>query len=333
MHTRETDSPVPPCRLCGGSEFKALFSAPAFDSSDERFELAECSRCGLVRTQPVLSDDQLTKYYVPSYYGGGNRKFSGVFESLIRVFNTRRARSILSIARRGSNATGSMPRVIDIGCGRGDLLRAMQSVGCECHGVERCEFPSDEQADGIRFYRGNVEDVGFEPDYFDLAVLWHVVEHLSQPLAAIGEAQRILRPGGVLAVAAPNFDGMQAPLFRSRWFHLDLPRHLHHFRMQTLQQCLVDNGFDLLSTSTCSVEQNVFGFIQSSLNAVSGPAHANALYALLKRHEGSAAKAKLIAWLVLGGLMAPLAVVESIVAAVLGKGATAIVYARKRPTG
>lgn len=330
MHTRQTHSPAPPCPLCGGAQFRTLFSAPGFDNGDERFELAECSRCRLVRTQPVLSDDQLAAYYAPTYYGGGNRKFGGAFESLIRALNTHRARSILAKVRPSEDATNSAPRVIDIGCGRGDLLGAMRIVGCECHGVERSEFPTDEQTQGIRFYKVNVEDVGFEPDYFDLAVLWHVAEHLPQPLATIREARRILRPGGLLAIAVPNFDSLQAALFRSRWFHLDLPRHLHHLRMTTLQQCLVDNGFSVEASSTWSVEQNVYGFVQSSLNALSGPGQGNALYGLLKRHEGSAAKAKLVAWLVAAGLIAPLAVVESVVAAALAKGATAIVYARKQ---
>lgn len=329
MPTRETHNSAPPCRLCGGLEFKPLFSAPAFDSSNERYGLSKCSRCDLVRTQPTLDEDQLAKYYAPSYYGGYIKKFSGVFESLIHALNTRRARSILTIARRASNETGPAPRVVDIGCGRGHLLRAMQSAGCECHGIERNDFPSNEQANGIHLYNANVEDIGFESDHFDLAVLWHVLEHLPQPLATIREAHRILRPGGVLAVAVPNFDALQALLFGSRWFHLDLPRHVHHFKMQTLRQCLVDNGFTVLSSSTYSVEQNIFGFIQSSLNAMPGPKHANALYTLLKRHETLAAKVKLLAWLLGGGLIAPLAIVESMIASVLGKGATAIVYAQK----
>jgi SAM-dependent methyltransferase len=56
--------------------------------------------------------------------------------------------------------------------------------------------------------------------------MWHVLEHLREPWAALDAAARNLEPGGVLAVAMPNPGAFQFRLLRARWPHVDAPRHL-----------------------------------------------------------------------------------------------------------
>ncbi len=324
---------TPPCRLCGRVAFRRLFEARAFDAAGERFELARCVQCGLVRSEPVFDDPELGRYYAPAYYGGSERKFTGPAEALTRYASRRRAGAILQRLRalQPREQTDARPvRVVDIGCGRGLLLAAMADRGCECHGIERGEFPADEAAGAIRFHKQRLEDVGFEDGYFDVAVLWHVLEHISQPAELVSETARIVRPGGLLVLAVPNFASLQARLYGPDWFHLDLPRHVQHFTPATLGRCLGQGGFRIVDSSTWSIEQNLYGHLQSALNKLAGFARPNAMYGLLKNHKGFFAKCRLAAWAAAAGLVIPAAVGECALAQLTASGATLSVYAQRR---
>lgn len=323
---------IPPCCGCGALDLTPLYPASAFDATDATiFTLARCERCGLVRTEPALTEAQLGRYYAEDYYGGGRRKFIGIVEWFTRLDNQRRARRLLNLLRShtSTNATTAW-RILDIGCGRAHLLAALARQGCECYGVERQEFPLDHAQAGIHFHRDGLEHLPLAADSCDAIILWHVLEHVGNPAATLQIAARLLRSGGILALAVPNFGSWQAQLFKRAWFHLDLPRHTHHFNGPALQQLLKSYGLQLLKTSTWAFDQNVYGFIQSLLNKLLPPRQANALYALLKNPRGQGAKMRLLGWLAAAGVIAPLALAEYVLAGLWGRGATLIVYAQKQ---
>src|SRR5256885_270965 len=77
---------------------------------------------------------------------------------------------------------------------------------------------------------------------FAAIVFWHSLEHLPRPADALARAAELLAPGGVLVVAAPNSDSLQARLFKDRWLALDLPRHLVHLPARALVERLRELG-------------------------------------------------------------------------------------------
>jgi 2-polyprenyl-3-methyl-5-hydroxy-6-metoxy-1,4-benzoquinol methylase len=328
-HAGDRGADEAPCSLCGGGEFSALFSAGDFDSGREQFTLIKCIRCGLVRIKQLANVD-LSTCYDQRYYGGGQSKFIGVAEKWTNWFNDARARSILACLRRtGGFPADRHPSILDVGCGRGSLLKTFARMGCECCGVERTEFPPEAETQGIRFHRGTMEEISFEPASFDVLVLWHVLEHLEDPIAMLREVNRILRPGGILAVAVPNFGSFQARLFRRHWFHLDVPRHTHHFDPDTLVRSLGEENFRIMFKSTFSLEQNPFGFIQSLFNAAVPSAAPNRFYALLKKRNARFSLPALLFWSMLACMALPLALLDYLVAGLAGAGATMIIYAEK----
>lgn len=327
-----TDHDPRACNFCAGEETKLILRAADFDRGEVPFELHRCHRCGLVRTEPRLSGAELSAYYRQDYYGGGASKFTAWMEALTRIGNQRLAGKILSfLPAQADRATPY--RILDIGCGRGNLLRSLAALGHDCHGVERAEFLADNPVTGFHCHAGDLRALGLNPASFDIAIMWHTLEHMEDPAGYLREVERLLRPGGVLALAVPNFDSLQAGLFRSHWFHLDLPRHLYHFGLAGLTRHLETLGLIPVQTSTLALDQNLYGFVQSLLNAFTPGKQKNHLYAVLKSAGGHANPAAKAGWLLLAGLVLPLALLELLVSGLLGRGATAIVFAEKGHPG
>lgn len=261
---------VDPCPVCD-----ARTAVPVFAVAGVAHPVVRCS-CGLGRYAVTPDARELASFYPDDYYGASGTKFHGIAESFVRFAGARHARSL-----SGGLPPGS--RVLDVGCGRGVLLSALADRGLEVHGVEVSEAAchgADPRA-RIRI-AARLADASYEAGQFDAVILWHVLEHLTDPRRTLEEAHRILRPGGRMVVAVPNFESLQATWAGENWFHLDPPRHLFHFPVPALRTLLARAGFAVQSEHHFSLRQNPFGWIQSALNRRSDLPR-NGLYTLLHR--------------------------------------------------
>jgi hypothetical protein len=93
----------------------------------------------------------------------------------------------------------------------------------------------------------------------------HSLEHIPRPTQALGIAACLLRPSGRLFVVVPNFGCWQRRVFRSSWFHLDVPRHLQHFDAKTLVSTLSCSGLQSVRVRTFSSLNGLPGSIQFQL--------------------------------------------------------------------
>lgn len=316
------------CCLCGEGDAKQTFTAFDFDNSVESFELLQCNGCGLAQTWPVPDSLAMDRYYSNDYYGGGAKKFSGIVEALTVMGNSLRARKILSVIKNVKINGGSI-KILDIGCGRANLLQRLKEMGCKCFGIERKEYQTETNKQDFEIHKGSLEGRNFKDSFFDAVVIWHVLEHLHKPLKTLDEVTRITREGGIVAIAVPNFSSLQSRWFKTSWFHLDLPRHLFHFNVDNLSRALVQRGFIIHSVSTCSLEQNLFGFVQSLMNRLKLFGKPNEFYQLLKSHSGLAKSFKLALWTLVAVIMLPFAFIELGMSCLMNKGASVVIFARK----
>lgn len=77
----------------------------------------------------------------------------------------------------------------------------------------------------------------------------HSLEHMLDPMGILKECFRILRPGGRLIAAVPNFNCPARKLFGRYWVHLDVPRHLFHFSDGILKEIIRKAGFRIKSVN------------------------------------------------------------------------------------
>lgn len=245
------------CPCCGAE----LDPSPALAGPDRlhrtpgSFPVAGCRTCGAGVTLPRLEAAELARFYPERYgpYDAAQGGFGGRISRLIQGWQGRRALASPPLAALARQEPG---RVVDVGCGRGDLAAYLTGRGWRVTGIEpsasACEVA---RARGIDARQGTAEDVELDGESYDAAIFRHSLEHVTEPALALERIRDSLRPGGWVLISVPNYGCWQRRRFASRWYHLDLPRHRVHFTESGLGRLLERTGFNSpeIMTSTSSV--------------------------------------------------------------------------------
>jgi SAM-dependent methyltransferase len=148
--------------------------------------------------------------------------------------------------------SGSPCRALDIGCGAGQLLVALQRAGWEVEGVEwdRSAAEIARRRSKRTVWAGDFREVDLVPASYHLVVLHHVLEHLDNPLGALRRIRDLLTEGGRAVLIYPNPESLGAKVFREYWFHWDPPRHLVFPPAEAIANAARSIGFDVLNIRT-----------------------------------------------------------------------------------
>lgn len=101
----------------------------------------------------------------------------------------------------------SMPaRILDVGCGAGQVVHALVVRGHDAYGVDACAPALDIARQGPGSYHLLTDyHLPFDASTFDAVGCYTVLEHVAAPEGMLAEMARVLRPGGRIVVACPNF--------------------------------------------------------------------------------------------------------------------------------
>lgn len=285
--------------------------APLDESARCRRGRIVCPRCGAATTHPWPSDEELAAAYGEWYRPAGERRFSFAGDAILG-----RTRSMLAARIDGIAPAGP---VLDVGAGDGTLLDALRQRGREAVGLERDATRPDIRDEPIEEVRGEWAAI----------VFWHSLEHLPRPGRAIAEAARLLAPGGVVAIAVPNNDSLQARAFGDRWLHLDLPRHLVHLSTASLLRGLAAAGFRATRVSPLRGGQIVIGWLDGLVGSLPGlPGLYQALRRPAARSAAIPAGRRALA-VAAGAVLLPLAIILSAAEVALRRAGTVYVEARR----
>lgn len=291
------------------------------------FELLRCLDCELVYVSPRPSDEALAALYDEDFYFSTGWAYVALASFVIESIQGRRRRRVERHVPRG--------RLLDVGSGDGSFVHHMARQGWDATGIDfspaALEFARRVHSGG-RFVQGSLEDNDFAPGRLDLITLWQVLEHIGEPRPLLRRCHELLRPGGVLVAAVPNIEGLSSRLTGSRWWGLDVPRHLVHYTPGTLRASLEAAGFRVIHIRHHSLQYDPYALLHSSLDWVFTRRHF--LSDLAKRHHSNdMSRAELAhnvaALVLLAPVLAPLCLATTIGAAACGSGGFIEVQARR----
>lgn len=294
-----------PCALCGNAPSRVLFTVPIDTAPEGRGLIVRCARCGLRRLDPRPTDERLSELYTDDYYSYAGRSRSALKQRVwdwlrdassgvrdapppVRVFATAVARWRFDV--NVPLAPGARLRVLDVGCGYGDLLLYFRDRGNDVVGIDLDERAAQAAARfGITVHPRPLADVALPEASIDVAIYQHSLEHLPDPDGALAETARVVAPGGEVHIALPNGDAAGLAYERERWGSLFCPGHFWFFDARTLQQLLERHGFTVTSVGTRTIWIDHWRLFRYTLSdtSVSRPRRARVALRAVRAAAGS----------------------------------------------
>jgi SAM-dependent methyltransferase len=233
------------CGICGSDTLVQIDSAN---------RICRCQHCGYVFDNPRPTLRAIIAFYSQM----------GKYDSWLREEENRDQlwKRRLKILKRHRNS-GTL---LDVGTGTGQFL----TIARECFAVKGTEVSESAvriatERYGLDVVHGQIEEVQFSSS-FDVVTLFHVLEHVPNPLATLRTCRELLNPGGILVVAVPNdligtksmvrrllalvgigrFRGRRCGLARIRLDGSLTEIHLSHFTPAVLRRLVERSGLTVI---------------------------------------------------------------------------------------
>ena len=252
------------CPGCGEPGVRTLFHARdrLYATTDKSFLVVECKNCRLIRLEPRPALRELKKYYPPEYWYAPESDTASRLEEVYRRFVLRDHINFVVRALNGSTEKGL---VLDVGCGGGLFLRMMHERGVPVLGLDTSEAAAKSawERNGVAVVCGDLSKSPIERESCAAVTMFHVVEHLHDPVGYLRTARDLLMPGGRLIVQVPNASCWQFLMFGERWNGVDVPRHLVNYRQRDLEHLLDYCGLEVVRRKHFSLRDNPAGFASS----------------------------------------------------------------------
>ncbi|MBM3787804.1 MAG: class I SAM-dependent methyltransferase [Acidobacteria bacterium] len=259
-----SDRTIDLCPACGCGGMRTLFHGTdrLFATTDKSFEVVECAECRLLRLFPMPDPEELHQYYPPGYWFTPGSDVASRSEEFYR-------RLVLSdhvqFVEKAIAGAGGQGPVLDVGCGGGLFLRLLRERG---HQVLGFDFSLDAAATAWRRNRvpaicGNFSRPPFAGGSVPVVTMFHVLEHLLDPVSYVEAAHKVLRPNGRLVIQVPNASSWQFLLFGQNWNGIDIPRHLVNFKERDLISLVESCGFVVERRKHFSLRDNPAGMASS----------------------------------------------------------------------
>ena len=257
-------TPGATCLACG-----TALRGPVIDDGRDRllslgglFEVWECPRCELGVTAPQPTPQELARHYPDEY--GPYRPPRGIGGRVIARVRRARADAVLRTGPfRMLLEDRPAGRLLDVGCGRGDMAAAFARRGWTACGLEPSPGAVEAARSlGVDAVEGSLSRAPKRFRDFDVVIFNHSLEHVPDPIRNLTEARERLKEGGHMTVAVPDWSCWQRRRSGSSWFHLDLPRHLHHFSPRALEAIARQVGFEPVQLRSATSLVGLLGTLQ-----------------------------------------------------------------------
>lgn len=228
------------------------------------FPISVCENCGHGLTEETSLKDLQS---VSLYEGGSYDIKEGIWHRLASPFLIFLERNKIKYLRDHENGK----RLLEIGCGKGRFLEIAKRRGYEVYGLEpsvRSNFFARMRLGDVVFpvELEHIDEIQKLNGCFNVIVMWHVMEHIPELDMLMRKIKERLARSGIILVALPNMASYQSKIGKEDWYHLDPPRHLHHFTPQSFKFLMEKHGLKVEQIYYNSFYQNFIGEIITVTN-------------------------------------------------------------------
>ena len=219
------------CPVCGTRV------APVESSANAK-SIAACPKCGTGITFPPPHGDITSARVFEGLYAGKRLAMRSTWYSEARM----RLAWLKLYVPDGL--------LLEIGCATGEFVSEATKEGYEAYGVEVSAWAAQQaRALGGDIVTGLIEDwmVQYPDLRADAILMWHVLEHVAEPIEFLSKARTALHPTGRLVVEVPNYAATVAQSEGSDWTAAALDDHYYHYRPEGLRSILEGAGLTVVS--------------------------------------------------------------------------------------
>ena len=232
------------CPVCGNGNIEIVLTAKDHTVSGELFDVWKCGNCALRFTQSIPDEDEIGKYYQSENYISHSDTAKGFINSLYHKVRNHTLQSKQNLIK--SKTALQHGNILDVGAGTGAFLNTMKKGGWNVTGIEPDEIA---RKNAFALYDLSLkpaqEFYNLPEAFFDAITMWHVLEHVYDLQGYILQLKKLLKPGGVLFIAVPNYTCHDAKVYRQNWAAYDVPRHLYHFSPKAMKELLTKHQLNI----------------------------------------------------------------------------------------
>jgi 2-polyprenyl-3-methyl-5-hydroxy-6-metoxy-1,4-benzoquinol methylase len=226
------------CYNCGSSQSD-------FWAEENGFKMVRCAGCGLLYVNPMPDGQEISRAAQTGLHEGQEKlDVSGQYGGAAKVENYSR---ILHEVYGDGFFNGKTFKWLDIGCGYGEFMEALQRVAgpaCDIRGSEPSEVKSaSARQRGLKVSFLDLEKV---QERFDFISLLNVYSHLPNPVEMLASLKGLLNAGGELLVQTGDAANLERKDFQDKLY---LPDHLSFASEAIVRQVLEKAGFNMIAAT------------------------------------------------------------------------------------
>lgn len=224
------ENPEQKCYSCGGGDFEIIHRGTRDNAN---LDVLKCKNCGLL----FLSDDS----HIDSTFYEQGGMLGGKFNLQNWINNTFEddKRRFLMLKKDLKNKV-----LTDFGCGNAGFLNLAKNTAKKVYGVEL-------QKDLYEYFdKCNLEvyaDIAAIPEKSDIITMFHVLEHIKNPVQILKNLKPHLNQGGKIIIEVPNSKDALIRLYNCKSFQdfVYWSCHIYVYNEKTLKKIVQDAGYKI----------------------------------------------------------------------------------------
>ena len=259
------------CKVCENSESNKEFQIREmmFGFRDE-FTYFECSKCGCLQIAEIPKN--MEKYYPSNYYSFKKGESNNFMKQILKRKRDEYAllkKGLIGKAlytkypnllfdRIGKIGVNYNSRILDVGCGAGNLLYSLNETGfTDLVGVD--PYMDGDVIDGnVKILKKTIHELP-DSQKFDLITSNHSFEHISDQLETLLKISKILSENGICLIRVPVKTKYTWDRYGVNWVQIDAPRHFFLHTLKSFGLLVEKSGLSIKDVVFDSTEFQFWG--------------------------------------------------------------------------